>query len=333
MYGTAALRRDFLFSQPRARIMYLNSELPSQQLTCVIAIGAFDGVHLGHRHLLQQAVNDARERGIAAVAVTFDPDPDVVVSDEPAPKLMSLDDRLRTLASVGIDAVAVVPFDANVAAMDHEAFFERIVAPALRVRAIHVGTDFRLGARGSATVDVLRSWGEARGIEVFGHELLREAGGTVSSSRIRALLAQGDVDSANADLGRTHMVRGRVVHGRGEGRKLGFPTANIEVSGRMATPQEGVYAGFACLGDSAWPAAINVGVPPMFKDCAASAKLEANIIGFSDDIYGAQIAVSFVKQLRPSRTFASLDELVATVEGNIEDVRELFGEGRRDLSL
>ncbi len=333
MYGTAALRRDFLFSQPRARILHLDSNDCDQQLTCVVAIGAFDGVHLGHRHLLQQAVNDARERGVAAVAVTFDPDPDVVVSKAPAKKLMGLDDRLHALASVGVDAVAVVPFNADVAAMDHETFFATVLAPALCIRAIHVGSDFRLGARGAATVEVLRSWGETQGIEVFGHELLREAGGAVSSSRIRALLAQGQIESANADLGRAYMVRGAVVHGRGEGRKLGFPTANIELSGYMATPQEGVYAGFACLGGSAWPAAINVGVPPMFKDCEASAKLEANIVGFSDDIYGEQIAVSFIKQLRPSRTFASLDELVATVEGNIEDVRQLFGEGRRDLSL
>lgn len=333
MYGTAALRRDFLFAQPRARILYLNSESYDQQLTCTVAIGAFDGVHMGHRHLLQQAVNDARERGIASVAVTFDPDPDVVVSTAPAKKLMSLDDRLRVLASVGVDAVAVVPFDAAVASMDHESFFARVLASALRIRAIHVGSDFRLGARGAATVDVLRAWGDSHGVDVFGHELLCEAGGTVSSSRIRALLAQGDIEPANADLGRAYMVRGQVVHGRGEGRKLGFPTANVEISPLTATPQEGVYAGFVCLGDSAWPAAINVGVPPMFKDCAASAKLEANIVGFSEDIYGADIAVSFIKQLRPSRTFASLDELVATVEGNIEDVRELFGEGRRDLSL
>lgn len=333
MYGTAALRRDFLCAQPRARILYLNSESYDQQLTCSVAIGAFDGVHMGHRHLLQQAVNDARERGIASVAVTFDPDPDVVVSTAPAKKLMGLDDRLRVLASVGVDAVAVIPFDAAIASMDHESFFARVLAPALRIRAIHVGSDFRLGARGAATVDVLRAWGDSHGVDVFGHELLCEVGGTVSSSRIRALLARGDIESANADLGRAYMVRGRVVHGRGEGHKLGFPTANIEIPALTAAPQEGVYAGFVCLGDSAWPAAINVGVPPMFKDCAASAKLEANIVGFSEDIYGADIAVSFIKQLRPSRTFASLDELVATVEGNIEDVRELFGEGRRDLSL
>lgn len=333
MYGTAALRRDFLLSQLRARIIHLGSDAPVQELPCVVAIGAFDGVHMGHRHLLQQAANDARERGIASVAVTFDPDPDEVVSTSPAKKLMGLDDRLLALASTGVDIVAVVPFTADVAAMDHEVFFKSVLSPYFRIRAIHVGNDFRLGAHGAATVDVLRAWGDAIGIDVYGHELLCEAGGTVSSSRIRTLLAQGEIERANADLGRTYMVRGRVVHGRGEGRKLGFPTANIELPRLTATPQEGVYAGFACLGDAAWPAAINVGVPPMFKDCEASAKLEANIVGFSKDVYGEQIAVSFIKQLRPSRTFASLDELIATVEGNIEDVRTLFGEGRRDLSL
>ncbi len=333
MYGIAALRRDFLFTQPRARIVYLNSKHDVRNLSCVVAIGAFDGVHRGHRHLLNQAISDARERGLACVAITFDPDPDVVVCAHPAQKLMASQDRLQVLAATGVDMVLVVPFDAALAAMDHVTFFDQVLAPTLNVRAIHVGNDFRLGAQGEASVEVLRAWGASRGIDVYGHELLCEGGSTVSSTYVRKLLAAGDIDAANDILGRSHMVRGTVVHGRGEGHKLGFPTANIEVSPHIAMPQEGVYAGFVCINDAAWSAAINVGVPPMFKDCRASAKLEANILSFSDDIYGAKVSVSFIKKLRPSQTFASLDELVSTVVGNIEDVRELLGEGRRDLSL
>lgn len=151
---------------------------------CAVAIGAFDGVHRGHRHLIDQMVADAHERGIAAIAVTFDPDPDTVVSAAPAPKLTLVADRLRLLASSGVDAVCVVPFDSALASLDHDAFFTRVLLPVLDIRSVHVGSNFRLGYRGASDVNAIRDWAHGRGIEVFGHELVCDDGDVVSASAV-----------------------------------------------------------------------------------------------------------------------------------------------------
>lgn len=293
-------------------------------LPCVIAIGAFDGVHRGHADLLSRALCDARARGVAAVAVTFDPDPDEVVNAHPAPKLTTLHGRLGALAAAGM-RVAVVPFTRELAALDHVGFFEDVLAPVLDIRAIHVGSDFRLGARGASTVQVISEWGEGRGIAVTGHHLISEGGSAITATRIRSLIAEGDVVSARRLLGRRPMVRGKVGPGRGQGTGMGFPTANIEVPGFLQMPADGVYAGFADVGGEVWPAAINAGVPPMFADSVASARLEANLIGFTGDLYGREVGVSFDRLLRPSRTFASVDELIEAVKNDIATVRGRFG--------
>ena len=169
-----ALERAFAPRLARGReVRVLGAGAPAATpLPACVAIGAFDGVHRGHRHLLERCVADARARGVAAVAVTFDPDPDVVVSAAPAPKLLCCADRLRALSASGVDLVLVVPFTSALAALDHEAFFTRVLAPELDIRAVHVGSDFRLGAHGASTVEVIRAWGRDRGIEVLGHDLV-----------------------------------------------------------------------------------------------------------------------------------------------------------------
>ena len=293
-------------------------------LPCVIAIGAFDGVHRGHADLLRHAIDDARERGVAAVAVTFDPDPDEVVSAHPAPKLTSMDGRLRVLTSIGV-RVAVVPFTRQLAALDHVAFFEGVLAPYLDIRAIHVGSDFRLGARGASTVPIIADWGAQKGIAVTGHDLILDGDAPITATRIRSLIARGDVDSARRLLGRRPMLRGQVGPGRGQGAGMGFPTANVEVPGYAQMPADGVYAGFAEVDGAVWPAAINAGVPPMFADSVKSARLEANLIGFSGDLYDKKVAIAFDRLLRPSHSFESVDALIEAVNRDIETVREQFG--------
>lgn len=293
-------------------------------LPSVVAIGAFDGVHRGHVDLLRHAIDDARERDVAAVAVTFDPDPDEVVSAHPAPKLTSMDGRLRVLASIGVQ-VAVVPFTRQLAALGHAAFFEDVLAPYLDIRAIHVGSDFRLGASGASTVPVIADWAAARGIGVTGHDLIFDGEAPITATRIRSLIAGGDVVSARRLLGRRPMLRGQVGPGRGQGTGMGFPTANVEVPGCMQMPADGVYAGFAEVDGVVWPAAINAGVPPMFADSVKSARLEANLIGFSGDLYGKTVAIAFDRLLRPSHSFESVDALIEAVNRDIETVREQFG--------
>lgn len=293
-------------------------------LPSVVAIGAFDGVHRGHADLLRHAIDDARQRGVAAFAVTFDPDPDEVVSANPAPKLTSMDGKLGALAAIGVQ-VAVVPFTCQLAALDHETFFEEVLAPYLDIRAIHVGSDFRLGSRGASTVPIIADWGAAKGIAVTGHDLVSDGGAPITATRIRSLIARGDIASAHRLLGRRPMLRGQVGPGRGQGTGMGFPTANVEIAGCVQMPADGVYAGFAEVDGVVWPAAINVGVPPMFADSVKSARLEANLIGFSGDLYGKKVAIAFDRLLRPSRSFESVDALIEAVNRDIETVREQFG--------
>ena len=260
-----------------------------------IAIGVFDGVHRGHQELIEALVRDARAHGCKAVVVTFDPDPDVVVSPP------------------------------EVAALDHVGFLA-LLSRVVDIRSIRVGSDFRLGRGGASGVAEMRSWGSEHGVDVYGHDLLCEGGEAICATRIRHELGQGHVELAAGLLGRPYMVRGGVIRGRHEGSGMGFPTANIQVPDGIQVPADGVYEGLVLVDDTVWPAAVNVGLPPTYADDAASAHLEANLIGYTGDLYGASVSLAFTRWLRPSRVFDSLDELIATVEGNIEDIRHNLGD-------
>lgn len=290
-----------------------------------IAIGVFDGVHRGHRELIDAVVRDARAHGCKAVLVTFDPDPDVLVSPSPAQKLMTTADRLHALALTGVDAVVAVPFTPSVAALDHAGFL-KLLSHVVDIRSIRVGSDFRLGRGGASGVAEMKEWGAERDVDVYGHELLCVDGQTVCATRIRQELGQGHVELAAELLGRPYMVRGGVIRGRHEGSGMGFPTANLQVPDGIQVPADGVYEGLVLVDDTVWPAAVNVGLPPTYADDAASAHLEANLIGYMGDLYGASVSLAFTRWLRPSRVFDSLDELIAIVEGNIEDIRHNLGE-------
>ena len=284
-----------------------------------IAIGVFDGVHRGHRELIDAVVRDARDHDCKAVVVTFDPDPDVVVSPSPAQKLMTTADRLHALALTGVDAVVAVPFTPS-------AGFLKLLSHVVDIRSIRVGSDFRLGRGGASGVAEMKEWGAERDVDVYGHELLCVDGQTVCATRIRQELRQGHVELAAELLGRPYMLRGIVAGGRHQGSDMGFPTANIQVPECIQVPADGVYEGLALVEDTVWPAAVNVGLPPTYADDAASAHLEANLIGYAGDLYGASVSLAFTRWLRPSRVFDSLDELIATVEGNIDDIRHHLGE-------
>lgn len=290
-----------------------------------IAIGVFDGVHRGHHELIDAVVRDAHAHGCKAVVVTFDPDPDVVVSLSPAQKLMTTADRLHALALTGVDAVVAVPFTPEVAALDHVGFL-KLLSRVVDIRSIRVGSDFRLGRGGASGVAEMKEWGAERGVDVYGHELLCVDGQTICATRIRQELRQGHVELAAELLGRPYMLRGIVTGGRHQGSDMGFPTANIQVPEGIQVPADGVYEGLVLVDDTVWAAAVNVGLPPTYADDAASAHLEANLIGYAGDLYGASVSLAFTRWLRPSRVFDSLDELIATVEGNIDDIRHHLGD-------
>ena len=314
-------------SRSRHGWTYCRSGSPalSDSEPCVVTIGAFDGVHRGHRSLVESALEDARGRGVRCVAVTFDPDPaDVVGPSSMGTRLMRMADRRDTLLRLGVDSVVVVSFTADVARLEPQAFVDDVLLRTMRAVCVHVGSNFRFGRHGAGDVDVLAALGAQRGFDVTAHELLDASEEHISSTRIRQLLRSSRLEEANDLLGHWHFVRGTVLHGRGEGTSFGFPTANVECEPMDCLPAEGVYACYVVQGNLAWPAAANVGAPPTFAE-ARPAFLEANLIGFGGDLYGAEVTVLFVKWLRASREFDSLRELEKEVLANISWVRHNLG--------
>lgn len=306
----------------------------------VCAIGAFDGLHLGHRELLAHARGEADARGCRLAAVTFSPDPaDVLVGVKPATTLLTCAERQRGLLALGADAVIVFDFTRELAAFDHAAFMRRGLCALLDVRAVVVGADFRLGAGGAGGVGALSEVGRVDGFDVIGLDLLDVDGAPVTATRIRGLVRAGRVEAAAGLLGRCHAVTGHIEHGRGEGTSFGFPTANVMVDASACVPEQGVYAALVALGPPSapagiWPAAVNVGLPPTFAEGASGVEgasrrtlLEANLIGFEGDAYGLEAHVTFVRWLRDSRPFSSLDELERTVLGNIDWCARSLGAG------
>jgi len=287
----------------------------------VVAIGVFDGVHVGHQALVRDSTADASARRMPSVVVTFDRDPEQVITpDTPASQLLTLADKCRFLAEAGADLVLVVPFDADLAVLSPHSFLDRVLLRAVRPRAVHVGVDFRFGHYAEGTVETLRAAGEQYGFEVAAHELVTVGGAPVTSTRIRRLVTAGQVSDAATLLGRDHRVSGLVVRGRGAGlRDLGVPTANLLPVEHAALPTDGVYAGWAELDGRSVPAALSVGVPPSFP--AAHDRLEAHLIGIDEDLYGRTLTVGFTRRLRPQSAFDTEAELASAIRHDIERVR------------
>ena len=302
----------------------------------VCAIGAFDGFHVGHQALIMRARTEAERVGGRVCAVTFTPDPsEVLAASAPASRLVEPCHRPELLLRGGADGVLAFDFDEAFSSLSYDEFVKEALAKLVDVRAIVVGSDFRMGAQGAGTVDALSTLGADLGIAVIGLDLLDEGGRAVTATRIRGLVREGRVEQAAGLMGRCPAITGHVEHGRGEGTSFGFPTANVITDIRNCLPEQGVYAGFVTpLGEYplyAYPAAINVGLPPTFQaddpalELDEVAFLEANLIGFKGDLYGSDVVVTFVRWLRDSRTFGSLEELENTVLGNISWVRDCLG--------
>lgn len=284
------------------------------------AFGVFDGLHMGHRFLLDSACKTARESGGRSIALTFDIDPDERFHADRLKKLLSNDDRIAMLSQSGVDAVVVLPFTPEFSAESPEEFLAKTFgefAPAF----LHVGSDFRFGKRAAGNVDVLREWGRRSQTRICAHDLVSADGEPVTATRIRMLLAQGNVREAAKLLTYPYTLHDRVRSGRGEGADMGFRTANLVVEPMRRTLREGVYGGYAIVEGEKYRAAVSVGVSPTFKEETDSYS-EVHILDFNEDIYNQEIYVQFVEWLRPMIQFDSVDELIATVKGNIQWVRD-----------
>ena len=296
----------------------------------VITIGAYDGVHLGHRAVIDQVRQLAAECGDKAVVVTFDRHPATIVRPESAPALLTdPEQRLELLAETGIDATVIVPFDEQQAHESPTSFVERVLVDVLATRRIVVGEDFHFGRHREGNVALLHELGATHDFEVTPIALVERDDGVeepVSSTAIRRALAGGNVTLAADLLGRLYEVRGSVVIGDQRGRLLGFPTANVEVPNSVCLPADGVYAGWYERPDGAvHPCAINLGRRPTFYEHADHSLLEAHLIDFEGDLYGERASVRFQAFLRSERKFDGIDALVAQLKHDIEHARALLG--------
>ena len=301
-------------------------EVPSDLGPTVVVVGNFDGVHLGHRHVVNRARERAAARSLTVVAVTFDPHPMAVLRPEHAPTaLTSLEVRAELLADAGADAVLALPFDRDVARWSPEEFVRRVLVDGLHAATVVVGANFRFGHRAAGDVATLRETGERYGFTAEGIAL--DGGPQVwSSTYVRMSLAAGDVAGAAEALGRPYAVRGVVVRGDQRGRDLGFPTANVPADALTAVPPDGVYAGRLRRLDTGetYPAAISVGTNPTF-DGVRERRVEAYVLDRTDlDLYGVEVEVSFVDRLRGMIAFESIEKLVAQMNDDVDRARELL---------
>ncbi len=309
------------------------SDVPSGFGPSVVAIGKFDGVHAGHRAVLERALVDAASDGAAVAAVTFDRNPLALLRPELCPPSLSgATQKLQLLAETGIDATLLLRFDDALAALEPREFVETILVSALGARTVLVGADFRFGRGGAGSPDVLRELGRELGFRVEVVDDVRSvaADRRVSSTWIRELLAEGDVGTAQKLLGRPHSVWGEVVHGLKRGRELGFPTANLSAELEGFVPADGVYAGWLVDEGSTdglrpgirYPAAISVGTNPTFDDVHAR-QVEAYVLDETGlDLYGHRVEVQFTHRVRGMVAFEGIEALVAQMCDDVEKVRE-----------
>ncbi len=285
------------------------------------AFGVFDGLHQGHRFILQKAVDDARASGGDSLVITFDVDPDEVFAPTQLEKLMTNEERLAALAATGVDEVVTITFNEAVRTMKPEAFLDALFSSGAP-RRLFVGEDLRFGCRASGDVSLLKAWGSAHGMDVVAVPLLECEGLPVTSTRIRGLIARGKVEEAARLLGRPFALMGQVVAGRQVGREMGIATANLQVPAGELIPADGVYAGYALVDGQRYKAAISVGVPITFEG-VAERTVEAHLLGFSGDIYAEELQLAFVRHLRPMIKFESPDALASQIRQDIEATSQL----------
>ena len=321
-------------------IIRAEGSCPPPELGAAVTIGAYDGVHLGHRAVIAEVRRRAEERGLRSAVITFDRHPAMVVRPESAPRLLTdLDQKLELLASTGVDVTLVVRFDEARAAESAEDFVREVIVGCLGAEEVVVGEDFHFGHRRAGTVGLLRRMGEELGFSVEGLGLrsARDVGAIsaaaehdvpdekVSSTAVRAALVAGDIGRASALLGRPHEVRGLVTPGDKRGRELGFPTANVAVPGEILLPADGIYAGWLVREDgTVLPAAMNLGRRPTFYEQAHASLLEAHVLDFDGDLYDEHVAVRFVARLHGEVKYPSIEALVDGIAADVVETRRVL---------
>ena len=292
------------------------------QQETVLTIGVFDGVHLGHRHLLSRLKKEAKRQSALSGVVTFRRHPrEVVAPGAPLSYLTSLEDKVRLIQSEGVDLVVPLTFDKELAALTARQFMI-MLKKYLRVRALVVGPDFALGRGRQGTPDALRLLGQEMGFTVTVAAPYRLDGEVVSSTAVRQALAAGEVSRVVKLTGRPYSIKGRVVAGTGTGRRLGFPTANLKIDPGWAIPADGVYATLTHIGGRVFKSLTSIGLRPTFG--GKERTVETHILDFADNIYGQDVVIGVVEKLRNEKKFADVEELKRQIAEDVVKGKEIL---------
>lgn len=295
-----------------------------------VTVGSYDGVHIGHQHLLRQMKETADQLGYHTTLVTFYPRPQAVLAPHlPIRYLTTPAEKITLLDALGLDLTAILPFTSETARTPAAKFVEDLVAH-LIMRQLWVGPDFALGRKREGDLSTLQQLGQTMGFEVQVIEPLTQEGQVVSSTRIRHLLALGEIRQASALLGRYPSLTGQIVQGAQRGRLLGFPTANLAVPPERAIPADGVYACFVWMNQQRHRAVTNVGIRPSFA--GSERTVETHLLTFSGDLYGLDLRMEFVERLRAEKRFENFDELVTQIQADIDQAAALLAQEPRALS-
>lgn len=298
--------------------------LPRPEEGSAVTVGFFDGVHLGHRAVLDRTVARARDLGLPSVAVTFDRHPREILTPGREPRLLTtVGTKASLIAERGIDRLLVLPFTAEFAAWEPERFVREVLVDALAARSVTVGVNFTYGNRAAGTVETLVAAGPGAGFTAERVDLLDLDGRSVSSSSIRTALAEGDLDWPARALARRYAVEGTVVSGAGRGHGLGYPTANLETSPRLLLPANGIYAGRAICEGVRAIAAVSVGTNPTFG--SEPLHVEAYLLDYDGDLRGRAIRIEFWERLRDETRFDRVEDLVAAMDADVERTRGIVG--------
>jgi len=305
----------------------------------VVAIGTFDGVHLGHQEVIAQARARSKERGVPLMVVTFEPNPVAVLRPELSPAVLTpVELKSALIGGLDVDELLVIPFTRAFARVKAERFVEMLASAPIGADTVVVGRNFRFGHGGAGTVDTLQRVGRGLRLEIIVPDMVTAAGDKpVSSTRIRRLVAAGNVKDAAVLLSRPHNIEGPVVDGEKRGREMGVPTANIEIPRRAALPSRGVYAGFVATSAGRWSAAINVGFAPTFHQgpSLGRPRVEAFLLDYEGEpFYGVVARVIFLERLRDERRFDDAEELVAQIGRDVAETRRIVaGSGEASATV
>jgi riboflavin kinase / FMN adenylyltransferase len=306
------------------QLIHTANELkPGTRKVC-LAIGFFDGVHLGHQQIIRQTITDARKYNALGLVITFDRHPNTIVAPARVPPLIySLPQKLRTLESLGPEATLLIHFDQAFSQKTGEAFIRELAGAWSGIQSICVGANFHFGYKRSGNVELLKKLGGELKFLVHGMAAVALDGEPVSSTRIREAIRVGDLDAASQMLGRAYSMAGPVIEGDKLGRKLGFPTANLDPSG-LALPPSGVYAIHAVVSGKTHRAVLNIGTRPTLGNPNPPLRVEAHLLDFDGDIYGHELEIVFAEKLRDEKKFSSVDELKAQIARDIERAKSVF---------